>query len=352
MPSLELVGACDSAEALLHMVGTLQADVLLLDIHMPVLNGIDAAALLANPAPKIIFVTALRDYALRAFEVGAIDYVLKPVDPARLRQAIEQVQSAWCAPERLAITTNAGIALVDPNTISHAMVSLRNAQVLGALTLLVSACSDMIAVEAGVHALVHLPMLSAFSSAEVAELAGRGIGVVTTLAVDRNSYELALGTTKYDDPALADDVPPEVLGALRAAASVPASSAERSYWAERDEILTKNFAMALDAGVTIAAGTDSGIAGTLHGIAVHDEMAHGQPFISERRPPGRSRYPSEQRVAGEKSTAWGCGQVSALRHADCLRARDDAHPTGLDAVLHVAARGLRRVGSQRRERRQ
>lgn len=68
-----------------------QADVLLLDIDMPELSGLELAARFTQ-LPPIIFVTAHDEHALRAFEVGAVDYVLKPVELERLSAALSRVQ--------------------------------------------------------------------------------------------------------------------------------------------------------------------------------------------------------------------------------------------------------------------
>lgn len=119
MPGVDLVASCDSPAALARTLEVDQADVVLLDIHMPGLTGLDAAALLPDPAPAVIFVTAHADHALDAFDVGAVDYVLKPVDPARLRRALARVRSVHDVP-RLSIPTRDGLVLVDPATIHHA----------------------------------------------------------------------------------------------------------------------------------------------------------------------------------------------------------------------------------------
>lgn len=75
-------------------------DVMLLDIDMPGLNGLATAELASRSrvAPSIVFVTAHERFALEAFAVGAVDYLLKPVSPDRLRQALERVQARQRAP--------------------------------------------------------------------------------------------------------------------------------------------------------------------------------------------------------------------------------------------------------------
>lgn len=92
----ELVGqAGDAAGALQGIVDT-HPDVLLLDIQMPGMNGLDLAARLAREGgdmPAVIFVSAHDDYALDAFNVHALDYLVKPVRAARLAQALRRVAS-------------------------------------------------------------------------------------------------------------------------------------------------------------------------------------------------------------------------------------------------------------------
>ena len=91
---IECVGEASSAESAIAALRTRPADVMLLDIQMP---GHDGFALLESlPAgidPAIIFVTAHDHYAVKAFEVHATDYLLKPPDPDRLRQSIESARA-------------------------------------------------------------------------------------------------------------------------------------------------------------------------------------------------------------------------------------------------------------------
>jgi len=83
--------AADGVEAL-ALVARDAPDALLLDIEMPELSGIDVAASLVAPAPLVVFVTAYDDYALRAFDAEAVDYLLKPFDGARLRRTLDRLQ--------------------------------------------------------------------------------------------------------------------------------------------------------------------------------------------------------------------------------------------------------------------
>jgi len=101
-PGVESVReAADGIEAL-RMVESERPDALLLDIEMPELSGIDLAASLPAPAPPVVFVTAHQDYALRAFDSEAVDYLLKPFDQARLQRALERLRARLAAPMQAA----------------------------------------------------------------------------------------------------------------------------------------------------------------------------------------------------------------------------------------------------------
>lgn len=98
--------AADGVEAL-ALVARDAPDALLLDIEMPELSGIDVAASLPTPAPLVVFVTAYDDYALRAFDTEAVDYLLKPFDGARLRRTLDRLQSRLTAAARAPASTGA-----------------------------------------------------------------------------------------------------------------------------------------------------------------------------------------------------------------------------------------------------
>jgi DNA-binding LytR/AlgR family response regulator len=96
MPGVELVGTASDGIEAREAVERLQPDVVLLDIDMPECDGLTLAA--TTPLPAVIFVTAHREHALEAFEVDAVDYLLKPVTRPRLVQALEKVRGRSAEP--------------------------------------------------------------------------------------------------------------------------------------------------------------------------------------------------------------------------------------------------------------
>jgi len=141
-PDVVIAGECADAHEVLERVRAGGIDVVLLDIQMPELSGIEALQLFPADGPVVIFCTAHTAHAIAAFDVGAIDYLLKPIEAARLRRALERarahdgrrryreelarLQSGATnnpAPmRRLALPTRQGIALVDPAEVSHAVL--------------------------------------------------------------------------------------------------------------------------------------------------------------------------------------------------------------------------------------
>ncbi|HEV8037922.1 MAG TPA: LytTR family DNA-binding domain-containing protein [Bryobacteraceae bacterium] len=89
-PDVEIVGEARDAEDALSQIGTMEPDLLFLDIQMPGANGFELLEQL-DRVPVVIFTTAYDDYALKAFEVNALDYLLKPVAPERLAAALAKV---------------------------------------------------------------------------------------------------------------------------------------------------------------------------------------------------------------------------------------------------------------------
>ncbi|GGK61739.1 LytR/AlgR family response regulator transcription factor [Rufibacter glacialis] len=88
-PELELIGEAENAEEGISLVEDLRPDLLFLDIHLPQKNGFELLEALEY-TPQVIFTTAYDQYALQAFERNALDYLMKPIEENRLRQAVEK----------------------------------------------------------------------------------------------------------------------------------------------------------------------------------------------------------------------------------------------------------------------
>ncbi len=109
-PDVVCVGeAADGVDAL-GKIRELEPDLILLDIQMPELDGLSVASALAEPGPRVVFVTAYDAHALRAFELAAVDYLLKPVSKERLAAALARVRCAARSPAQEARAVNSGIA--------------------------------------------------------------------------------------------------------------------------------------------------------------------------------------------------------------------------------------------------
>jgi two-component system LytT family response regulator len=89
-PKISVVAEADGVKPAIEMIKEFNPDVLFLDIQMPGKSGFDLVNAIDVKA-KIIFVTAYDEYAIRAFEINALDYLLKPINPERLRKAIDRL---------------------------------------------------------------------------------------------------------------------------------------------------------------------------------------------------------------------------------------------------------------------
>lgn len=95
---LDLVAECSDAMEAYNHLNSKDVDLLLLDIEMPGMTGLELTKKLGNKCPLIIFTTAKTDYAVEAFELNVVDYVIKPVPPARFLQAIEKAREVAESP--------------------------------------------------------------------------------------------------------------------------------------------------------------------------------------------------------------------------------------------------------------
>jgi two-component system LytT family response regulator len=91
-PAITIVGEATNARQAREQITALKPDLLFLDVQMPGETGMQLLESLEPPVPEVIFTTAYDEFAVKAFELNALDYLLKPVDPARLAAAIERLQ--------------------------------------------------------------------------------------------------------------------------------------------------------------------------------------------------------------------------------------------------------------------
>jgi two-component system LytT family response regulator len=116
---VEIVGEAQNGLEALDQIVQLAPDLVFLDIDLPELGGLEIAAALPEPKPAIVFLTAWGEHAVRAFELSATDYLVKPVTPARLAAALERARTrvpAKTAPaaRRLAVRSGARFVVFDP----------------------------------------------------------------------------------------------------------------------------------------------------------------------------------------------------------------------------------------------
>jgi DNA-binding LytR/AlgR family response regulator len=101
LPGLEIVGSAQNAEDARTLIKSLQPNLALLDIKMPGATGLDLAAELAGvDAPEVIFVTAYAQHAVKAFDLAAVDFLLKPLDFDRLAEAVGRARERIMARRR------------------------------------------------------------------------------------------------------------------------------------------------------------------------------------------------------------------------------------------------------------
>lgn len=96
LPGVDLVGTASDGEAAVQLASTMKPDLVLLDIAMPGLDGIEVARALSRqtPSPAVVFVTAFDQFAVAAFDVEAVDYLMKPVEAGRLARALDRAREA------------------------------------------------------------------------------------------------------------------------------------------------------------------------------------------------------------------------------------------------------------------
>src|SRR3954453_8064653 len=101
--SIEIVGEAENGEAALLKISSVRPDIIFLDIQMPVMTGFELLDRLSGGhLPAVVMVTAYDQHAIRAFETGAVDYLLKPISQQRLAQAVERAKRIARSPVQVA----------------------------------------------------------------------------------------------------------------------------------------------------------------------------------------------------------------------------------------------------------
>ena len=102
-PDIEIAGEAESGQEALQKITRLQPDLVFLDLQMPAMSGFEVVRSLSGPhLPVIVIVTAFDQHAIEAFEAGAVDYLLKPVNAARLEKAVERARNLLGRPVEVA----------------------------------------------------------------------------------------------------------------------------------------------------------------------------------------------------------------------------------------------------------
>lgn len=114
-PELEVVALARNGREALEQFELMAPDIVFLDVHMPGLNGVEAARQIGRQSARraqIVFVTAYEQYAVQAFEQGALDYLVKPLDPARLADTVERLKQRIAAGSQAPSSSTAALEAV------------------------------------------------------------------------------------------------------------------------------------------------------------------------------------------------------------------------------------------------
>ena len=112
-PDVEVIGEVADGATALTLAEQLRPDVIFLDVQMPEVDGFDVAASLPDDAPALVFVTAFDQYALRAFDAQAVDYLLKPVEPERLARTVQRLRASVRVTTRPSVGMPAQLMIAD-----------------------------------------------------------------------------------------------------------------------------------------------------------------------------------------------------------------------------------------------
>jgi two-component system, LytTR family, response regulator len=108
---VEIAGQASNGFDAVKLAEELSCDLMLLDVQMPKLSGFEVMELLGEHAPAVIFVTAHDEFAVQAFQIHAVDYLLKPVEPARLQQALQRARERLGVPAGKRVEFNAQVTV-------------------------------------------------------------------------------------------------------------------------------------------------------------------------------------------------------------------------------------------------
>ncbi|MEQ8277370.1 MAG: LytTR family DNA-binding domain-containing protein [Deltaproteobacteria bacterium] len=134
-PDVELAGECQDGAEVPQRVAAGDVDLVLLDIQMRQMSGVEVMGLLPSNGPLVVFVTAHPEHAVYAFDAGAVDYVVKPVEAGRLQKALGRARERIAAralrggedeaqtlPDRLLVPTRNGLRIIAPEQVRYAIV--------------------------------------------------------------------------------------------------------------------------------------------------------------------------------------------------------------------------------------
>lgn len=186
LPGVQVVGEAGSGLQALALAESLRPDALLLDVQMPELSGLDVAASLPEDGPAVVFVTAYDDYALPAFDTAALDYLLKPVDPARLTRAIGRIRqrrpqaAARPAPARLVVAERGQLHVIDCSELLWLQAADNYVELHGAqrMHLLRRTLDGLLADLGPGFVRIHRSRAVALAAVSAVEAAGRGNATV------------------------------------------------------------------------------------------------------------------------------------------------------------------------------
>ena len=157
-PDVEIVGEAADADTARRLVAELRPDLLLLDISLPGETGFELLESL-DEAPHVVFITAYDQFATRAFQVSALDYVLKPVHPERLAQALARVRAAQAQQPAAAPGSDAPGPAVGPRLTPQSQVFLKDGDACHFVRLadidLFEAVGNYVRVYFGTHSPLH-----------------------------------------------------------------------------------------------------------------------------------------------------------------------------------------------------